>query len=232
MKLARHLIRLTCTGLFIASLTLAPGCGGDDAGDSNGAGDSSADAGGDSNKQSGTKQVEIDHGSPTSLFESMIQAGVAGDNAGVISAYTPKARQEMAAGMIAMVPTADLLPGADKPAMLAVLKKHGIAEADLPSLGPGVQYEAGELAKGIKDKPAFIAAMMDEAADLPGAPGVSMATPFAGAAGQSLKLTELKTEGDSASARVSSGGQTSNQDRKLYFTRIDGKWYISPENDE
>ncbi|MFN3167241.1 MAG: hypothetical protein ACE37H_09290 [Phycisphaeraceae bacterium] len=217
--------------LLSLGAALMPACGGDESASSGGGTDASqTDRGADT--QSGTKQVEIDHASPSSLFDSMIQAGVAGDNAGVISAYTPRAQQQMAAGMIAMVPTADLIPGADKPAMLAVLKRHGIAESDLPTLGPSVQSKADALANGIKDKPAFIAAMMDQAAKLPGAGAAGMTNMFSGLAGKSLKLTDLQTQGDFASAKVSSGGQTSNEDRRINFARVDGKWYVSPEDQD
>lgn len=209
--------------LAVTTLSLALlGCGG---GDSDDAGTGPA-PGGSSGAASADQAVKIDHSSPEKLFATMVDAAQAGDNAGVIAAYKPATQQELAAGMVAIVPTAAMIPGADKPGMLAVLKNHGIAESDLPALGPQMKAQCDELATSIKDKPAFIAAMMDKASGIGGSAGPGVAGMSAGLAGDAVKLADLETEGDRASALVTAAGQTGEKESRIYFVRVDGKWYI------
>ena len=200
----------------LAALT---GCGGDADTDSSGEG---------AENGATTSSVTVDHGSPEKLFNSMMRAAAAGDNAALFSGMMPSMQSEMASGMIAM---AGMVPGADKPGMIAVLKAHGINESDLPSIGPAMEAKSKELADGIKDKPAFIAAMMTKLPNA-SASGEGMSAMFAGTGADAVKLTDLKKDGDHASAKVTGAGQVSEEDDRIHFTRVDGKWYMDPKSSE
>lgn len=203
---------------LVIGLVVLPGCGGDEAEKAGKDGDKSSDTG---DKKSGTSGVTIDHSSPEKVFDSMMKSVAAGDNAGTMACFTPENQQEVAAGMIAAAATAGFNPTADKAGMLAVLKEHGIEESQLPKLGPNMQKETQALAKGIKDKPAFNAAMMSKT-------GVSdqMSAMYTAKGTESVKLKDLETNGDKASAQVTAASKTSDKEEKVHFSRVDGKWYI------
>jgi hypothetical protein len=215
------------TALFALAfgLFMLTGCGGSE-------GDGSDEAGGNgSDTGLSASSIELDHGSPEKLFDSMMAAVAAGDNAAMFAGFTPTVQSELATGMISMVPAAGMIPGSDKPGMIAVLKEHGIAESDLPALGPAMEAKAKELAEGIQDKPAFVAAMMTKlnAAQMPGG-GMPAMFPSAGAS--AVKLADLQTDGDSASAKVTAAGETSADDERINFIKVDGKWYLDAEPGE
>lgn len=229
MKHNTNLPMLPTFFAVLLSLTLfaLPGCGKDDGDASR---DDGSNTGGTSDRDSDPGQrISIDHSSPDALFASTVKAADAGDHAALMSAFHPAMQREMTVGMITMVPTAGMIPGADKQGMLAVLKEHGVAESELPKLGPTMQTDADALADRIQDQPGFIAAMMDKIPNA-GSPASGMSGMYSGFAGKSMKLTNLEKQGDRASAQVSAAGQTSEEDRRIYFARIDQKWYLDTKD--
>ncbi|MGB0766158.1 MAG: hypothetical protein ACPGYV_00450 [Phycisphaeraceae bacterium] len=205
-------------------LSALTGCGGggdsDDADGGDGAGSTSSSA---------TATIKIDHSSPKKLFDSMMDAAAAGDNAALFAGFPPDTQTEMAAGMIQTVPMAGLMPGADKPGMIAVLKDHGIAESDIPSVGPNLESKSESLAAGIDDKPAFIADMMSKLS--PGMPSPAAGMTGAFTAADAVSLTDVQEDGDTASGRATALGQESDDpaDNRVHFIRVDGKWYLDSD---
>lgn len=233
---SHSLMRLVLTAGLVVGLVMFVGCdsgseggGGDDTGGSSSTdgGNSNAGGGGDAggNGSGGGGSVAIDHGSPEALFNSLLRAAEARDFQGVVEAYPPSARDEMAMGMVAISTMTMMSPSTDKDAIRAVLEKHGISEADLPAMGPQMQQEAQALSDGIANKTAFIGDMMgtlpEVQADAMRSFGVAE-----GVAVDSISLSDIQIDGDSASAKVQAAGQEGGEERQVNFVREDGNWYM------
>lgn len=222
-----RLMRLVLTAGLAVGVAMFVGCGGSSSSSSGGGsgsgggGDSSSSGGSGGGGDSGS--VSIDHGSPEALFASIMDAARQEDYGAIAGAYTPDTQREMAAGMISMAATADMNPMVSKEDCLPVLEKHGIAEADLPAMGPQMQTQAEALADGLDNRTAFIGDMMALLPDM--AQGIT--DTFGDAAAGATSLTDLQVDGDTASARVTAAGQTSDEENRVSFVRIDGKWYIA-----
>ena len=202
------------------------GSGGDDAGGGSGGSGGSGSLGGSGGNGvgGGGGSSAIDHSSPQSLFDSMASAAERKDLPTLCHAFTPQAQVDMAAGMISMAASANMNPMIDAEDLAPVLEKHGIAQSDLPTLGAQMQDQALTLAQGLDDPASFAGDML---AALPPQLGSAAMAAGMGAAGNAT-LTDLQIDGDTASAKVTSAGQASDEER-IPFVRIDGKWYMGTE---
>lgn len=223
-----RLMRLVLTAGLAVGVAMFVGCGGSSSSSSSGGGSGSG-GGGDSSSSGGSGgggdsgSVSIDHSTPEALFASIMDAARQEDYGAIAGAYTPDTQRDMAAGMISMAASADMVPGISKEDCLPVLEKHGIAEADLPAMGPQMQTQAEALADGLDNRTGFIGDMMALLPDM--AQGIT--DTFGDAAAGATSLTDLQVDGDTASARVTAAGQTSDEENRVSFVRIDGKWYIA-----
>ncbi|MFI4862045.1 MAG: hypothetical protein ACIAXF_15370 [Phycisphaerales bacterium JB063] len=224
-----RLMRLVLVAGLALGVAMFVGCGGggDDSGGGDGGSDSSDRGGSDGDASgggsSGGASVSMDHSSPEALFGSIMDAARQQNYGAIAGAYTPDTQREMAAGMISMAATADMVPGVSKEDCLPILEKHGIAESDLPAMGPQMMPQAETLADGLDDRTAFIGDMMTLLPDM--LQGIT--DTFGDTAAGATSLTDVQVDGDTATARVTAAGQTSEEENRISFVRIEDKWYIS-----
>jgi len=208
-----------------SSDTGGDGKGGDNASGNGDHDDGGSAANGDNGNGGNTAggSVTIDHGSPEALFASMLDAGRAQDYKAVADAYSPAIQRDMAAGMVVMAVTADMNPAVDKAELMPILERHGITNDDLPAMGPQMQPQAEALVDGLDNMTGFVGDMMSTLPDFT----QGFTDTFGDTAVNATTLTDLEINGDEASAQITAAGQTSGEERRVSFVRIDGKWYVT-----
>jgi len=249
LSFSQRLMRLMLLACLILGVAMFVGCGESDSGSSSNDGDNSSaenddndgddgdnddgdggnggntpggnNDGGSDGGNGGVHAGGIDHSSPEALFASMKDAAQREDLAAMCHAMTPDTQTQIAMGMIAMAATAGMNPAVDAAALAPVLEKHGIAQSDLPAMGPQMQEQAKTLAEGLDDPAAFSGEMM---ATLP--PEMAADGMAAGAA--AVTISDVQIDGDTATAQLTDANE-SGESQTISFVRIGGKWYVSPE---
>ena len=248
-NISHGLMRLVLSAGLVVGVAMFVGCGGgsDDGGSDSGSGSADSgggdnasgdngntDGGGDSGNGGGETPsgntggngggvVSIDHSSPEALFDSMLDAARASDYKGIAEAYSPAIQRDMAVGMVSMAATAEMNPMGKKEDLLPILERHGINDTALPALGPQMQSQAEALADGLDDLTGFVGDMMSTLPDV----AQGFTDTFGDTAANATTLTDLEIDGDKASAQITAAGQTSDENQRVSFVRIDGKWYVT-----
>jgi hypothetical protein len=169
---------------------------------------------------------------PQETFDAMKAAAVKKDWGGMVACMTPQTQEMMLGGMAMMVQFMGAMPGGDKFKGAAdILTRHGAkldAKPDMSSLvgGPDAKANPQEALKkvvgDVKDKPACLAEVMawlEKNGDEKTKSGMNSEQMA------NSTLTDVKIEGDKATAKITSkiGGKDESQD--VHFQKIDGRWY-------
>jgi hypothetical protein len=167
---------------------------------------------------------------PQETFDAMKAAAVKKDWSGMISCMTPQTQEMMLGGMAMMVEFMGAIPGGGDKMKGAsdILTRHG-AKLDTSGLigspdatKPNPQEALKKLVGDVKDKPACLAEVM---AWLEKNGDDKMKSGMNSDQMANSTLSDVKVEGDKATAKITSKKDGKEESHDVHFQKIDGKWY-------
>lgn len=166
--------------------------------------------------------------SPRAVFDAGKAAILAKDFGRFVDCVSPKSRKGLAAGMVMMLGLVTTMAKDSRPQVEAMVKKHGIPDAEAMKQWKGDKKEVMErLQQSIKDPRALVVDAMalferiiDKQRQKMGKKG-TMPTP----AEKMVvgELVDLEVDGDQATAKLK---KDKGPGTPMQFTKVDGSWYL------